>query len=59
MGKRKMHNLGVLADFMTDFWKLIKETYAFEANEVYWNTLTNAAVALVDKYADSKDQRFV
>lgn len=46
-----MQDLRVLADFMTDFWKLIKSSYEVRDDDQYWSDLTQYAVLLEKKYS--------
>ncbi|MBR6983899.1 MAG: hypothetical protein IKH75_10320 [Ruminococcus sp.] len=41
-----MQDLRVLADFMTEFWKLIKETVNEEQTDEYWQALMERAAKL-------------
>ena len=41
-----MQDLRLLADFMTEFWKLIKETVNEEQTDEYWQNLMERAAKL-------------
>lgn len=41
-----MQDLRLLADFMTEFWKLIKETVNEEQTDEYWQSLMERAAKL-------------
>ena len=41
-----MQDLRLLADFMTEFWKLIKETVNEEQTDEYWQNLMERAAQL-------------
>jgi len=49
-----MLDLKLFADFMTDFWKMIKSSHEYRDDDQYWQDLMRYADLLCKKYDGHK-----